>query len=112
MPLVNPLPWCELDGHSDSSGGMVARSFPNAPSAALVASSAGLGSSRRPFFPALTSVGVVRPIAPQSQVAGPHAQHFGSPTSGEHQGKDDGTVTQADRRVWDYGKKLVDLVCR
>ena len=29
-----------------------------------------------------------------------------SPTSGEHQGKDDGTVTQADQRVWDYGKKL------
>ena len=112
MPLVSPLLSCERDGHSEVSGGIVARSIPKAASAALMASSSRLRQFPAPAFPAFAPVGVVGPVALNAQVASLHAQHLGPPASGEHQRQDDGTVPQAYRRVGNYCQELVHLVSR
>ena len=53
MPLVIPRPLSALDGHTGSSGFMVARSLPKAARACCMALNAGWGNSLLPCLPPL-----------------------------------------------------------
>ena len=95
MPLVIPRPLSALDGHTGSSGFMVAKILAECCQGLLYGPECGLGQLPLAVFPTFAPVGVIDCLLFLGEVSGFKIQYFGAPPAREDQGQNDGPIPES-----------------